>query len=313
LLIAKLQMKRRPLWRVRVKTSVEAEEAVRELLSGIFGQLASIYTDFETRETTVDLFLAQKPDSFPQLRTRIFGGLRTIASCGLNTHPAKVSCTLVPNENWAESWKRHFKPLDIGSVLLIKPSWSKRRPKPGQATVVIDPGLSFGTGQHPTTSFCLGQLAALRGRTERSGFLDIGTGSGILAIAAAKLGYDPVEAFDLDPEAVQVARRNARKNRVERKIHFSQQDVTKLPHRSQKKYSLICANLISNLLRQNRARILARLSSDGVLVVAGILTNEFGLLQRDYEEAGLRLMDRRDENEWSSGSFRWSAAFTPLQ
>jgi ribosomal protein L11 methyltransferase len=82
--------------------------------------------------------------------------------------------------------------------------------------VILDPGLSFGTGQHPTTSFCLHEIARCRknGHAAQS-FLDIGTGSGILAIAAAKLGYQPVHAFDFDPESVRVARENARKNRVE--------------------------------------------------------------------------------------------------
>ena len=102
----------------------------------------------------------------------------------------KIEIAKVKREDWAESWKRHFHPIEIGKTLLVKPSWSKKRPAKNQAVVILDPGLSFGTGQHPTTSFCLHQIA--RGRkngTPRPSFLDIGTGSGILAIAAAKLGY----------------------------------------------------------------------------------------------------------------------------
>jgi len=134
--------------------------------------------------------------------------------------------------------------------------------------------------------------------------LDIGTGSGILAIAAAKLGYAPVDAFDFDPESVRIARENARKNGVLRKINITRRDVTKLPLRSEKKYSLICANLISTLLIAERTRILARLKPDGVLVLAGILNSEFDLVQRDYERAGLRLIASKVEKEWRSGAFR---------
>ena len=145
--------------------------------------------------------------------------------------------------------------------------------------VVLDPGLSFGTGQHPTTAFCLRQLVARRRPGEAQSCLDIGTGSGILAIAAAKLGYAPVDAFDFDPEAVRIARANARRNGVAARIRFSRQDLTKLPRRSARKYSLVCANLISSLLLAERERILARLQPDGVLVVAGILKEEFAQVQ----------------------------------
>ena len=126
----------------------------------------------------------------------------------------------VPPEDWAESWKRHFKPIEIGGDLLILPSWSKRKPKTGQAVVVLDPGLSFGTGQHATTSFCLNEIVKLRRSSKASelSLLDGGTGSGILAIAAAKLGYKPVEAFDFDPVSVRVARANATSNGVNRKV-----------------------------------------------------------------------------------------------
>jgi len=134
--------------------------------------------------------------------------------------------------------------------------------------------------------------------------LDIGTGSGILAIAAAKLGYAPVDAFDFDPESVRIARENARKNGVLRKIHLTRRDVTKLPRRAEKKYNLICANLISTLLVAERERILARLKPDGVLVLAGILSSEFALVQGDYERAGLHLIASRTEKEWRSGAFR---------
>ncbi len=191
--------------------------------------------------------------------------------------------------------------------MLIKPSWSKRPAKKNQAVIVLDPGLSFGTGQHPTTSFCLNQLADRHTQDGQSkaSFLDIGTGSGILAIAAAKLGYSPVHAFDFDPEAVRIARENARKNYVAEKLRMTRGDVTKIPARSAAKYDLICANLISTLLVAEQRRIIARLKSGGTLVLAGILNGEFSFVQRSYEKAGLRLVASRREKEWRSGSFRF--------
>jgi ribosomal protein L11 methyltransferase len=192
---------------------------------------------------------------------------------------------------------------------------------------VRDPGLSFGTGHHPTTSFCLEQIAKksfefrvssfeLKNRRERKqqsleyetrnpklSFLDIGTGSGILAIAAAKLGFARVDAFDFDAEAIRVSRANAEKNQVSKKIRIYRADLTKLPRRAARKYDVVCANLISNLLISERDRILARLQPGGVLVLAGILKSEFDQVQNAYEKADLKLTASRSEKEWRSGAF----------
>src|SRR5258708_6555604 len=227
----------------------------------------------------------------------------------------------------AKARKRHFKTIDIGSRLLLKPNWSQRRPLPGQKVVVLDPGLSFGTGQHPTSAFCLRELVARRSETKPQSFLDIGSGSGILAIAAAKIGYSPVLALDFDPEAVRIAQANARRNRLnvggigrdrkgpkimglsngqnqfQKRICFQQQDVRDLPLRSATKYSVICANLTSDLLLAERDRIVTRLQDRGILVLAGILITEFGRVRHAFEIAGLRLITSSTTREWRSGTF----------
>jgi ribosomal protein L11 methyltransferase len=228
-----------------------------------------------------------------------------MARAGLDIGPGSISLTRIAQSDWAECWKLHFKPVVIGSALLLKPSWSRRRPRKGQAVVILDPGLSFGTGRHPTTAFCLRELVAQRPRAGARSCLDVGTGSGILAIAAAKLGYGPVDAMDCDPECIRIARANARRNRVSARIRFLQQDLTGLPRRSARKYSVICANLVSSLLWAERERILARLNADGVLMVAGILKPEFGQVRTGFESAGLRLVASRTQNEWHSGAFTW--------
>ncbi len=296
-------MNRRTLWKISIGTSPEAEDAVAELLGNTFGQVASSYTNVETRVTTVTVYLTEKPLLDRAKRAELAAGIQRIKACGLDVGTGKVSLIKVRPENWAESWKRHFKPLEIGPELLIRPSWSKRRARRGQAAVVLDPGLSFGTGQHPTTAFCLQQIVSRRRGGERQSFLDIGTGSGILAIAAAKLGYSPVQAIDSDVEAVRIARTNAQQNRVSHKLVFVPQEVASLPRRPRNKYALICANLISDLLLKECARITAQLKAEGVLVIAGILRREFRQVQRAYEACGLRLVASKTEKEWRSGSF----------
>ena len=298
-------MKRSVLWRVSVTTAPEAEDAVTQLLENAFGQPVSSYTSAETGIAAVSVYVSTRPDWSQARQKELALGLRRIAMTGLKLGPGQISLKRIRNEDWAESWKLHFRPVVIGPALLLKPSWSRRRPRKGQAVVVLDPGLSFGTGRHPTTAFCLRQLVARRRAGISQSCLDIGTGSGILAIAAAKLGYAPVDAFDFDPDSIRVARANARRNRVAGKTRFRRQDLTKLPRRGARQYSLVCANLISSLLMAERERILARLRADGVLVIAGILAGEFAQVQGSFETAGLRLMAGRTQNEWRCGAFSW--------
>jgi len=296
-------MKRSMLWEISVTTIPDAEDAVAEWLGTAFRQPASSYTDADTRQAIVSVYLRDRPDWSSARRKELAVGLDRMVRSVLEIGPGRISLRRIPQQDWAESWKLHFKPVVIGSALLLKPSWSRRRPRKGQAVVVLDPGLSFGTGRHPTTAFCLRQLVARRRPGEAQSCLDVGTGSGILAIAAAKLGYGPVDALDCDPESIRVARSNARRNGVSAKIRFLRQDLTRLSRRSARKYSLVCANLVSSLLVAERERILARLRAGGVLMVAGILKAEFARVQRAFEATGLRLTASRTENEWRSGAF----------
>ena len=296
-------MKTGALTQIAVAISAEAEEAVTALLEHLFHQPPSTYTDLETKSIVASVFCQKNSDWSPAQRARLVAGLKDIQNCGLEIGPGKITAKKLRRQDWAESWKRHFKPIEIGALLLIKPSWSKRRPRKNQAVIVLDPGLSFGTGQHPTTAFCLEQLVAFRRSEQSQSFWDLGTGSGILAIAAAKLGYAPVHAIDSDPEAIRVASANARQNGVLKQLQLDRQDFTKLPQSSRKKYDLICANLISNLLVTERQRLLNRLQKSGKLVLAGILRTEFASIRTTYETAGLRLVAQRVEREWQSGAF----------
>jgi ribosomal protein L11 methyltransferase len=296
-------MKREPLWQISVVTSLEAEDAVVELLARIFTRAAAVYTNEETKITEASVYCARRSEWNPRKRAALVDGLTLIKASGLNIGAGKISARRVAREDWSESWKRHFKPIAIGSRLLIKPSWIRRRPRNNQAVVVLDPGLSFGTGNHPTTAFCLRQIVAGRKPGQGQSFWDVGTGSGILAIAAVKLGYAPVRAMDFDPEAARVARENARKNKVLEKLSINRADITKLSATGGPKYDFICANLISNLLIAERKRIVNRLRRGGTLVLAGILKEEFADVQKAYEQIELRLIAQQVEGEWKSGAF----------
>ena len=296
-------MKPIALLRISIATSREAEEAVAELLLTVLGQTPSTYFDAETGDTTVSTYLEKPAQWNAAARAELRAGLAVLTECGLDVGPGEITARKVRREDWAESWKRHFKPLAIGDALLIKPSWVKQKPRKGQAVVILDPGLSFGTGHHATTGFCLKQLVATRTAGRKQSFLDIGTGSGILAIAAAKLGYAPVRCFDFDPESVRVAKANAAQNEVSHLVRPVRHDLTKLPQASATRYHIVCANLIFDLLIAERDRILNRLRPDGVLVLAGILQTQFAKVKRAYQQAGLKLVATEVEKEWQSGAF----------
>ncbi len=302
---------RKPLWKLSVDTTLEAEDAVMEMLNRLTGRPASAFFDFEAGISRVSVYVPEKITA--GVREKAYEGMKQIRDCGLQIGVGKISINRVRKEDWRESWKRHFKPIEVGSTLLVKPGWSKKKRRKNQAVVILNPGLSFGTGQHPTTAFCLREIARnsrlfrSRGSLQKNGqsFLDMGTGSGILAISAAKLGYAPVHAFDFDPEAIRTARANIRMNGVLGKIQIVRRDVTKLPAKPKEKYNFICANLISGLLVSEGKHIVSQLNRGGILVLAGILKAEFPAVQRKYEELGLKLVSTKGEKEWQSGSFRF--------
>lgn len=295
-----------PLRQVAITTHPLAEDAVAELLEREFSQAPSIYTDADTLVTTVSIYAPLADDEVAGAKAILREGLGEIRAGGLDPTPGRIAVLKVKPRDWSESWKRHFKPIEIGGALLVKPTWSKRSPKPGQQLVLLDPGLSFGTGQHATTHFCLSQVARLRQAGQVQSFMDMGTGSGILAIAAAKLGYAPVKAFDFDPDSVRITSENAELNGVTGQVQLSQADLTKMPRGSREKFDVVCANLIYDLLIAERDRILARLAPHGSLVLAGILATQFKAVEKAFAGAGMKRVTAKTDKEWRSGLFRQS-------
>lgn len=290
---------------VSVVTSLEAEEPVAALLENIFAESATIYSNLEKMHSVVTVYARSSANALKREEARVRSGLAELKKLGLDTGREELFFRRVKREDWSESWKKYFKTIRVSSALMIKPSWSKEKSKPRQAVVVLDPGLSFGTGQHATTSFCLKEIVRVRPKKgESKTLLDIGSGSGILSISAAKLGFKRVDGFDLDPVTVRVARKNCRSNRVEKTVKIRQKDLTALPHPGQQRYDVVCANLVSTLLISEREKICARLKANGILILAGILATEFDGVKRHYEDKGFRLAHSKIEREWQSGSFK---------
>lgn len=286
----------------------EAEEPVAAVLEACLGQPPVVWLDRQRGRCSLKLYRPWDQPLSAEERARLRQGLDRLRRERLLPSLPRWWSRRLPGRAWTESWKRHFRPrLFVGRVL-VRPSWSRRRPRPGQVEVVLDPGLSFGTGHHPTTAFCLEQLirAVDRSGGKRLSFLDVGTGSGLLAIAAVRLGCGPVEAFDFDPEAVRVAAANARANGVE--LRLRRADARRLSVRPRRRFDLVAANLQADLLLEIPGRLKAQVKPGGRLMVAGILREEFPGIQAAYEAGGWRLVGRRSEKEWTSGVFESPSA-----
>jgi len=290
------------LWEVSVSTSVEAEDATVDLVHRITAAPVSSYHDLLKNLVRVSTHVPRLPMTVRDLRQQLRSGLRHIRACGLDPVPARITIRHLPATNWAESWKKHFPPLEIGTALLIRPEWIRRRPRAGQLLITLNPGLSFGTGHHPTTKFCLQELARARPRKATKSMLDIGSGSGLLAIAAAKLGYRPIHAFDLDPVAVKVARANARRNGVGRRVRIAQADLKRIGGKLLP-YAVVCANLQTDLLLHQAPIIAGAVAHGGRLVLAGILRSEMAQVRSVYEDLQLLPLRVRNGKEWSSVTF----------
>jgi ribosomal protein L11 methyltransferase len=196
--------------------------------------------------------------------------------------------------DWENAWKRHFFVRHVGARLVIVPSWRRYRPRPGEVVLDLDPGMAFGTGVHPTTRLCLTSLE--RYIQPGHDILDYGTGSGILAIAAAKLGASTVLALDVDATAVRVATENVARNEADGIARISQGDLNTTPGTPQ--FDLILANINLRVIRESLPGLAARLRPGGHVILSGVLREHAAVLREAVGAAGLVICLRRREGDW---------------
>ena len=229
---------------ISVRTSHEAMELVASILEDLGAAGVAMedpalvneyihsglwdYTDIpEQEETAVVTVKAYFPadDRLDGVRRGLTAKMAALAARGVDTAPAAVDEVRIADEDWAESWKQYFHTEKVGTRIVIQPSWEAYEAKAGEVVLRLDPGAAFGTGTHPTTALCLRAMEKIL----RPGMtvFDVGTGSGVLAIAAVKLGAGQVTAVDYDPTALQVARENIARNDLTAAISVGESDILK--------------------------------------------------------------------------------------
>ena len=211
-------------------------------------------------------------------------------------HPLRctITYTRIDEQDWAESWKAFFWPEKITSAIVVKPTWRDYTAQPHETVIEIDPGMAFGTGTHPTTAMCVQLLETYM---QRGGsVLDVGTGSGILLIAAAKLGATAGLGVDADPVAVTVARENLDLNGID-SARFPVREGT-LAQAVDQRFDMVVANILADVVIDLLDDIGRVLAPGGVVICSGIIETRRPDVERKMAEQGLELIDRLQRQEW---------------
>ena len=269
---------------ITVITSQEAKEAVTDILyrAGATGVVIVDATPVSLADDVEDYSPTPLPDipleevrvtaylSVEQALPAIIDGVRlevaALADFALDPGRGEVILAEVEDEDWATAWKQYYKPVAIGPRIIIKPSWEELDFASDKVIVELDPGMAFGTGTHSTTVMCLEYLQEYDVENKR--VLDLGCGSGILSIAAAKLGAKEVLALDYDPVAVKVAEENAQHNNIQAVVTVRQSNLLAM---AQGEYDVVVANIIARIIIEAVPAVMAHLAPGGIFIASGII------------------------------------------
>ncbi|HEY0443906.1 MAG TPA: 50S ribosomal protein L11 methyltransferase [Candidatus Limnocylindrales bacterium] len=294
---------------ISVTADVEAVEAVSEIL----GRVAAGGTSVEPAIDLVDEGLGARVDTSRPAIVRAYLPARDPAAVeravaetaealghlqAFGLRPiGDVTTRIVHEADWATAWKAHFPVLRIGQRVVIRPTWRRHRTMPGDVVLALDPGMAFGTGLHPTTRLCLEALETLagEGRVEGRRILDVGCGSGILAIAAARFGAGHVLGIDTDPIAIEATMANARRNAVARRVRAEHHA---LPSGQADRFDVVLANLIASLLVGLATELRAELRPGGTILASGIFVDREADVRTAFAAAGLDVTRRWAEGDW---------------
>lgn len=299
---------------ISIHTTNEAIEAVSNILheAGASGVVIEDPMDLvKAWDTTFGEVYQLNPDDYPeegvilkaympvnsflgetveQIKEAINGLLVYDIDLGHNT----VQISEVNEEEWATAWKKYYKPVKISERITITPTWEEYTPvNTDEIIIELDPGMAFGTGTHPTTVLCVQALEKIIQPGQR--VIDVGTGSGVLSIAAASLGADSVDALDLDDVAVKSARLNTKLNKVDSKIQVSQNNLL---DNIQEQYDVVVANLLSEIIIRFTDDVARVLKPGGAFITSGIITAKKQEVKQSITEQGLVIEETLQMEDW---------------
>lgn len=217
------------------------------------------------------------------------------------SEPPVLDQSVAEVADWDTSWKKFFKPIQVSERIVVRPSWETGGTPPGTLPVIVDPGIAFGTGKHPSTKLCIRALESevLFPTEERPAkrvfsLLDVGTGSGILAVAAAKLGVPRVLGIDVDKQAVIAAKSNVEHNEMEKRVEISDERIDDIIE----VFDVVMANIVAETLIANKEHLVNRLASNGTLILSGLLRNQGAWLKDEFLSMQLSFVGALHDDDW---------------
>ncbi len=252
--------------------------------------------DMKQCETAVIFYLPENAQGMEQLQAiRTDIAFLPTRAPEIEFGSLRLESEVLQQEDWETAWKKYYHPITIGKRLVVCPFWESYDLQPGQVKVLLDPGMAFGTGTHETTRLCMTLLEEQD--CDKKSVLDVGTGSGILAITALLLGAESVVGVDIDALAVKIAGENAALNGVEGQVQFLCGDLTDQVSGS---YDLICANIVADVLIRLAGEIVPFMHAETKLMVSGIIEDRHDDVFAALEAAGLTHIKTIKENDWVS-------------
>ncbi|MFQ3548667.1 MAG: 50S ribosomal protein L11 methyltransferase [Armatimonadota bacterium] len=254
---------------------------------------ASVHTGVGAEANTTKVVAYLPVDDRLETRLQsIKDNIRKLPEYGLALDSDEISVKWVEDEDWATAWKSFFKPIKIGKIL-IKPSWEEYTSQDDDIVIEIDPGMAFGTGNHPTTQLCLLAMQDIIKGGEI--FLDMGAGSGILSMAAAYLGAEKIYAVEIDPIAVAAMNKNVSEANLEDKIDVI---LGSKPNEIKTQVDIIIANIIADVIIPMADDFAGVIKNNGILIVSGIINDRADEVSNALASAGFEELDRHFDGDW---------------
>ncbi|WP_026485601.1 50S ribosomal protein L11 methyltransferase [Caldanaerobius polysaccharolyticus] len=297
---------------VQVKTTRDAVDAVSNILYDVGAggvviedfHIASEATEWDEEDVdklivedniaVVKGYLPEGPDLPDKLNT-VRNRVKELGNY-INTGESTISTAEVYEEDWANSWKKYYKPVKIGPKIVIKPEWEQYQADKGELVVQIDPGMAFGTGTHETTRMCIVMLQKYL--KPGMSLLDVGCGSGILSVTAAKLGASRVLALDIDDVAVNVARDNVLKNGVNNVVEVRKNDGLKGLKNEDIKADMVVANIIADVIIKITRDVRENLKKGGIYIASGIIKEREKDVVQELKVHGFSIVESMYDGEW---------------
>ena len=300
---------------VLIKVDPQAVEAVTDILYGLGAQGVAIdepvdverlredelYWDYidekllenDTEETKIMAYFSEEETNLPEKIAVIKEKIRNLTEFGLSIGSGTVELSNVNQEDWESAWKQYFKPVHVTDRIVVKPEWEEYSPQEGEIVIEIDPGMAFGTGTHETTSMCINQIEKNLKAGDR--VIDIGSGSGILSMAAVLLGAEKATGVDLDPVAVRVALENVELNNLQDRIEILHGNLTDV---IREKADIVVANIMADIILILLEDVREFIKDDGLFISSGIIQEKRAAVEARLLEKNFSIVEVETKGEW---------------